>query len=764
MSTSTPFPPALQPLSEAALHYARRGIPVFPCEPGGKRPLTAHGFKDASADPETVKAWWRSYPNASIGMPTGEASGIEIVDIDVKRGENGLKALISALGRGGTSIPELETCAACSTPSGGTHFWLKWDGSERRRSRANVLPGVDLRSAGGYAIVPPSPGYIGNSLSAGTWTESLKRIFRSCRSGPGASGLPASTPPEFALPPDRLRELLETLPPERVESYTPWIETGMAVHHATGGSETGLEIWDAWSQGSVFGKYPGPNVLRDKWLSFGRERGNAQPVTLRSLTKAGLSAADGGTLGEAKHAELLAALKTQLAAEDFRNAGPPSPSFRKGNGEAAAYPSPSPPAAATGLEAGVSSGWTEDAAKIPGRDWLDPRKLWLRGETAALAGRAGVSKSTLMLGLVCDWIAAQAAEKKKGTAVWLSADDDLLTARRRVAAWRLHRGSTGEELEGRLHVLTLEHGLGGLNLSSEAGLDRLAREVAARQADLLVVDPLANLSGLTDENSNAQMARLGMGLKALALKCACAVVLLHHVRKGAAGNGGAPPATGGTGGRAGVKSAAVSDEDMRGASALIGTVRSVRTLRDATPEEAETLGGPGAGADAWRWKVLEHAKANYSGMEDTRYFRIETPTVGAGGESEPVLSETAGIAIKGASAPVTATEVQTLLNAVASYIADNGGTLAGEFHQAGSRYIGRIAETCLRGRDAAGRRKIAEACLDSRLLVREAFTTAGRHTREGLRPAPGAISPGSGTPSPAVLERFPPATAAGDPE
>jgi len=31
-------------LVKAALSYAKRGIPVFPCEPGGKRLLTYNGF------------------------------------------------------------------------------------------------------------------------------------------------------------------------------------------------------------------------------------------------------------------------------------------------------------------------------------------------------------------------------------------------------------------------------------------------------------------------------------------------------------------------------------------------------------------------------------------------------------------------------------------------------------------------------------------------------------------------------------------------
>ena len=69
-------------LLRAALAYAGRGVPVFPCEPGAKRPLTRNGHWDATTDRRAIERWWRRQPSANIGLPTGKKSGIVVLDVD----------------------------------------------------------------------------------------------------------------------------------------------------------------------------------------------------------------------------------------------------------------------------------------------------------------------------------------------------------------------------------------------------------------------------------------------------------------------------------------------------------------------------------------------------------------------------------------------------------------------------------------------------------------------------------------------------------
>lgn len=145
-------PVAGMSLLEAGQHYASLGVPVFPCVPGEKRPLVTHGFTDATSDVAQVVKWWGRWPEANIGIPTGPASGFEVVDVDAKgdlpRGPESW--------RQATRAGLLDGWAAqVITPSGGLHAYYPAASTEQR-SWVSGAAQVDFRGTAGYIIAPPS--------------------------------------------------------------------------------------------------------------------------------------------------------------------------------------------------------------------------------------------------------------------------------------------------------------------------------------------------------------------------------------------------------------------------------------------------------------------------------------------------------------------------------------------------------------------------------------------------------------------------------
>lgn len=135
-------------LPSAAAAWANAGHPVFPCVPGGKEPLTRHGFRDATADVRRVAGWWRRWPEANIGLPTGAV--VDVLDVDERRTGSGFTALAAARRAGllGGWV------AAVRTPHRGLHLYYPAHGDAPSWSVGGAH--VDFRGTGGYVLVPPS--------------------------------------------------------------------------------------------------------------------------------------------------------------------------------------------------------------------------------------------------------------------------------------------------------------------------------------------------------------------------------------------------------------------------------------------------------------------------------------------------------------------------------------------------------------------------------------------------------------------------------
>lgn len=136
---------------EGALSYAEEGYHVFPCRRRSKEPATKNGFKDATTDVATIREWWQREPNYNIGIRTGPGSGVWVLDVDVKDDVDGYDSLAKYRHDIPWNSPRVRT------PSGGEHLWFEYDESaEGLRNSVKSIPGLDVRTEGGYVLAPGS--------------------------------------------------------------------------------------------------------------------------------------------------------------------------------------------------------------------------------------------------------------------------------------------------------------------------------------------------------------------------------------------------------------------------------------------------------------------------------------------------------------------------------------------------------------------------------------------------------------------------------
>lgn len=131
------------PLLAAALAYAARGWRVFPLHPRDKTPIPKSGFKEASSSEHEILRWWQLFPDANIGLATGEP--FDALDIDSRDAVPDLQRLLGSDYR--HAGPVVDT-------GKGWHLYFAATGAG---NRAGLLGGkIDFRGTGGYVVAPPS--------------------------------------------------------------------------------------------------------------------------------------------------------------------------------------------------------------------------------------------------------------------------------------------------------------------------------------------------------------------------------------------------------------------------------------------------------------------------------------------------------------------------------------------------------------------------------------------------------------------------------
>lgn len=129
---------------DLALALARWNIAAFPLFAGKRPGEGSHGHLDASKDPAAIRDLWRRFPGPLVGYATGEASGLDVLDVDLGKH----KAARWWWHRHGEHFAD---CRAYVTPSGGLHAWFR-HAPGLRCSQSRVFTGIDVRADGGFAV------------------------------------------------------------------------------------------------------------------------------------------------------------------------------------------------------------------------------------------------------------------------------------------------------------------------------------------------------------------------------------------------------------------------------------------------------------------------------------------------------------------------------------------------------------------------------------------------------------------------------------
>ncbi|WP_206448170.1 bifunctional DNA primase/polymerase [Agrococcus sp. KRD186] len=133
------------PTTHDALALAAAGWQLLPLR--GKVPLTAHGVRDASADPEQVRAWWPAGALHNLGARV--PGGLVVLDLDPRNGGT----LDTLAGAAGDELPATLTVLS-GRGDGGRHLYFQHPGG--RLTSTRLPEGIDVKTSTGYCVMPPS--------------------------------------------------------------------------------------------------------------------------------------------------------------------------------------------------------------------------------------------------------------------------------------------------------------------------------------------------------------------------------------------------------------------------------------------------------------------------------------------------------------------------------------------------------------------------------------------------------------------------------
>lgn len=513
---------------DAILRLAKH-LPVFPClsqskeiivngkpkELRAKSPHIPEGFLKASQDEDQLRAWWKRWPDALVGVPTGEVTGLVAVDYDPDKHSPATGEWIE------THSDTLMSARIHGTIRGGRHYLYRVAKGQRYRTGTNlflsgaVRPGLDLRADGGYIIWwPLHGGTVTNDqapfLPAGLIDE---RSF--ANSGDAPKPRHAPSPEAWARDRERVLDALAYLDPSNRDA---WIRVGMALHLATVGNDEGFEVWHAWSAGGITGdvphSYAGIDDCRYHWASF--KDLAARPITLGSLFH---EAKSRGYVPQQPPAEAgqFAPIDTIMepTAKATSEAASPEETYRR------------------------PMQWAKlEEEKPPERTWRISH--WLTTGPTLLAGIGGIGKTlvaqTIATALALGRSYIDEVDEASTVLFWACEDEHDELWRRQIAICEFF-GIALKDLEGKLVIeprLGCENTLYTLVFGRPAWTplkDELRSQIGDYRANIVFLDNIAQTYG-ANENDRHHVTSFVNGIIGIGPESGFSPILMGHPSRG----------------------------------------------------------------------------------------------------------------------------------------------------------------------------------------------------------------------------------------
>lgn len=259
-----------------------------------------------------------------------------------------------------------------------------------------------------------------------------------------------------------------------------------------------------------------------------------------------------------------------------------------------------------------------DPATIPPRDWLYGRHLCRKYASATIAPPAA-GKTTLgvvdALAMATGRALILGMNPHKPLRVWLwNGEDPLEELERRVLAAMIRFGISEADIGGRLFLSSGRDVPICIGQQTPNGptivmpvLESLIGEIKAREIDVIAIDPFISSHTLS-ENDNGAMDAVVKAFALVADRTGSAIELVHHSRK--------------------LNGEEATIDAVRGASSIVGAVRSARVLNVMSKETAKGFCIPER--ERRSFVRVDDGKSNMAPPEAARWFRLIGQPLGNG--------------------------------------------------------------------------------------------------------------------------------------